>query len=219
MEWIIRIPVLFFSVIFHEFSHGWIAHKNGDDTAYQSGRLTLNPLPHIDPLGTLILPALCILGGMPIIGWAKPVPVNPYFLRNPKTDIMKVAAAGPLSNLFLALVSAVGLRLALSMHAVSADFSKGLLQLFFSGFIINLSLAFFNLLPVAPLDGSQILAGVLRGKWLDVYQKHYRYALWILFGFIAFGIVGFWLRFCINVALYFFLITGILPEVAQWLTW
>ena len=107
MEWILQLPVLFFSVIFHEFAHGYVAYRHGDDTAYLSGRLSFNPLPHIDPVGTVLLPAACVFMGFPAIGWAKPVPVNPYRLHSPRSDMAMVAFSGPLSNIFLALAAAI----------------------------------------------------------------------------------------------------------------
>src|SRR3989338_4215350 len=111
MEWILQLPVLFFSVVFHEFAHGFTAYRRGDDTAYLSGRLSFNPLPHIDPVGTILLPAACIFLNFPAIGWAKPVPVNPYRLHSPKTDMAWVAISGPLSNITLALLAAVSFKL------------------------------------------------------------------------------------------------------------
>jgi len=107
MEWILQLPVLFFSVIFHEFAHGYTAFRRGDDTAYLSGRLTFNPLPHIDPVGTILLPVACAMMHIPSIGWAKPVPVNPYRLHHPRTDMAAVAVSGPLSNLLLVVAAAL----------------------------------------------------------------------------------------------------------------
>src|SRR3989339_1248908 len=105
MAWVIQLPILLFSVILHEVAHGWMAERFGDDTARVMGRLTFNPLPHIDMLGTIILPVLAVITGAPIFGWAKPVPVNSYRLRDPQRDMVWVALAGPLSNLSLAVVS------------------------------------------------------------------------------------------------------------------
>ena len=104
MEVIIFIPILFLSIILHEFAHGWVAYRMGDDTAYYAGRLTLNPLKHIDPVGTLVVPAVCYFLHFPLFGWAKPVPVNPMRFPRPRQDMGKVAAAGPACNLLLAFI-------------------------------------------------------------------------------------------------------------------
>ena len=143
---ILLIPALVFSLSFHEFAHAWMAYRLGDDTAARLGRLTLNPMAHLDPVGSI---ALLLMG----FGWAKPVPVDSRFLNNPRDDMVKVAAAGPLSNLLLAVLSAVSLRILLNSGFLSPDI-KTFLIIFMQ---INITLAVFNLLPISPLDGSQIL--------------------------------------------------------------
>ena len=189
MEWILQLPVLFFSVIFHEFAHGYMAYRRGDDTAYLSGRLTFNPLPHIDPVGTVLLPAACALMHIPAIGWARPVPVNPYRLRNPRSDMAVVAVSGPLSNLFLCGVAVVALKI-VSFGFVGAGLIQPVLVVLVSAVQINLLLAFFNLIPVYPLDGSQIMLGFLKGRWLELYEKHLPYGAILLVALVFSGFLS-----------------------------
>ena len=188
MEWILQVPVLFFSVIFHEFAHGYTAYRHGDDTAYLSGRLTLNPLPHIDPIGTVILPAACMLMHFPAIGWAKPVPVNPYRLHNPRADMALVAFSGPLSNMLLIGASMIGLKI-VSYGFLGAALTDPLAIIFVSAIQINLLLAVFNLIPIFPLDGSQIVLGLLKGNALEIYEKHLPYGMYIIMALVFTGAI------------------------------
>lgn len=153
------IPFLF-ALCFHEYAHGWVAKKLGDNTASLMGRLTMNPMAHADPIGTFILPAASILMNIPFFGWAKPVPVNERNLKHPKKDMFWVAAAGPGSNLLLALISAFAIAAA---EIFVADPSQKISAMRFLNtfMIINLSLAFFNLIPVHPLDGGKVIARFL----------------------------------------------------------
>jgi len=154
-EWIFLIAILIFSAVIHEVSHGTAANYLGDPTAKYSGRLTLNPLKHLDPFGSFLLPLLMLLatgGRGPVFGWAKPVPINPYNFRDQKYGSAKVAAAGPAANFAVALFFGLALRFFPAISAVSG------LHLMFSYVVyINLLLGIFNLLPVPPLDGSHIL--------------------------------------------------------------
>jgi Zn-dependent protease len=164
MEQIIMLVVLFFSVIIHEVAHGYIALLNGDSTAKLYGRLTLNPLPHIDPIGTILVPALLILTNSSIMfGWAKPVPVNPRNFRNIKTGEISVSAAGVLSNFFLAVVFAQLLPWAQN--------NPGFFLVCKYGVIINLYLMLFNLIPIPPLDGSRIVMPLLPYSWQQLYAQ------------------------------------------------
>lgn len=200
MEWILQIPVLFFSVIFHEFAHGFAAHGRGDDTAYLSGRLTFNPLPHIDPVGTILLPAACIYFGFPAIGWAKPVPVNPYRMPNPRRDMAMVAASGPLSNILLALLAAIAFKLTLLVFA-NGELGRALLTMFSFAVVINLLLAVFNLIPVFPLDGSHLALGFLEGRALEIYEKHLPYGTYIILGLVFTGLLQSILRPILHLAM------------------
>jgi Zn-dependent protease len=157
------IPVVF-AVVLHEVSHGWVANKLGDDTARWMGRLTLNPLKHIDPLGTVIIPLLLLVMGSPFLfGYAKPVPINFRKLRNPKRDMVWVAAAGPVTNLLLAMFSAV-LLYGVVRLPVAADWVVHPVSLMCqASILINMVLCIFNLLPLPPLDGGRVAVGLLPG--------------------------------------------------------
>ncbi len=202
MEWILQLPVLFFSVVFHEFAHGYMAYRRGDDTAYLSGRLSFNPLPHIDPVGTILLPAACIFMNFPAIGWAKPVPVNPYRLHSPRSDMAWVALSGPLSNISLALLAAVTFKL-VGMF-MGGDLAYTLLRMLGFAVVINLLLAVFNMIPVFPLDGSQVALGVLKGRALEIYEKHLPYGMYIIIGLVVTGALQVILRPLLNLAMLVF---------------
>lgn len=159
----IMVVVLLFSVIVHEVAHGYVALRNGDPTARMLGRITLNPIPHIDPVGTILLPAILLLSHAGILfGWAKPVPVNPRNYRDYRWGEITVSAAGPLSNLALAVGFALLLRLGLM--------NLGFIKLAFFGVSINIFLALFNLIPIPPLDGSHIVAILLPPNLLRLYN-------------------------------------------------
>ena len=156
----IVIPCLVVAIVFHEVAHGWTALALGDPTAREKKRLTLNPVRHVDPIGTLVVPAgLWLLGG-PIFGWAKPVPVDQRRLNNPRYGMMAVAAAGPATNFVLALVGAVALGL-IGASGAEGMIAGALAQGMVVFILINIFLALFNLLPIPPFDGSHILAGLL----------------------------------------------------------
>ncbi len=152
--------VIVFSAVIHEYSHGWMAYRLGDSTAKDAGRLTLNPLAHIDPIGTVILPLFLLLTGGIFLGWAKPVPYNPYNLEDKKYGSLKVAIAGPGSNFILAIIFGLGARF-LSQASISPAFIEGLLLVTY----VNIFLGLFNLLPVPPLDGSKVFADLFPNQW------------------------------------------------------
>ena len=155
--------VLLFSVIIHEVAHGYVAMLNGDPTARLAGRITLNPIPHIDPIGTILLPAILLLTGSRLLfGWAKPVPVNPSYYRDFRLGEVTTSVAGPASNLLLALLFSFLLRLNVG--------GPGLLLLAYYGCTINIFLAIFNLIPIPPLDGSHLVAAFLPYRLLQYYR-------------------------------------------------
>jgi Zn-dependent protease len=178
-------PPILLALTFHEFAHAYVAYRHGDDTAKHSGRLTMNPLAHLDPLGTIMI-------FLVKFGWAKPVPVNPYNLKNPKRDMLWISAAGPLSNMMLALISGLLLRLITSTVGIMPDQNSILgilvIMLIFS-LQINLALAIFNILPIAPLDGSKILAGILPARFAKQIYLLERYGPFVLMGLILFGMI------------------------------
>ena len=176
---IILLPILIFSLCFHEFSHGYIAYRLGDHTAARNGRLTLNPLAHLDPIGSLMI---LFVG----FGWAKPVPVNPVNFSNPRADMMKVAFAGPASNLLLAFLSGLIIRLINTFDIMTSD-SMDLIITYFM--FINIMLAVFNMIPIAPLDGSQIFGSIISKYNSELAWKLQMYGPKILFGLILFGII------------------------------
>jgi Zn-dependent protease len=188
------IPILLFSVVVHEYAHGWTAYRAGDPTAMMAGRLTLNPIPHIDLVGSIIVPLIIILTGSPIFfAWAKPVPVNPMNFRNGRRDDMRVSFAGPLSNIALAAVLIVigvllGLVLSPALFAGNSVFSA-VPRIIVFGIQINLILAVFNLIPIPPLDGSHILGNLLPPDQRMAYEQIGRYGFIILLLLLMTGII------------------------------
>jgi len=157
------LPVLF-AIVLHEVAHGWVADKLGDNTARFMGRLTLNPIKHIDPIGTILIPVLLLVVGSPFLfGYAKPVPIDFRKLRNPKRDMIWVALAGPVTNLLLALISTLVLAVTVNMPGSMAWVSQPLALMCQASIIINVVLCIFNLLPLPPLDGGRVAVGLLPG--------------------------------------------------------
>lgn len=182
---IFGIIVLIFSIVIHEFSHGWVADQLGDPTARYAGRLTLNPIPHIDPLGSVLLPLILLITSPGfVIGWAKPVPYNPYNLKDQKKGPAWVALAGPAVNLLIAVIFGLAIRL-----MVAQDFlAYGDVITFFSIIVLyNILLAVFNLVPIPPLDGSKILFSVLPYSMRGVQETLERNSMLFLLLFIFFG--------------------------------
>jgi len=176
------IPLII-AIVFHEVAHGWTARLLGDPTAAQLGRLTLNPIKHVDPFGTIILPGMLKLAGLPVFGWAKPVPVVKGRLRNPRRDMMIVAAAGPGSNLVMALVGAVAHGLVMRGFAAEAEPSLAVSFLaanLFNFILLNIFLALFNLLPIPPFDGGHIVEGLLPPQAARQYAAMHSKALLIM---------------------------------------
>jgi Zn-dependent protease len=180
---VIFFGCLVVAVILHEISHGVVALWFGDRTAKEAGRLTLNPIPHIDPFGSIVLPALGAIVGLPVIAWAKPVPVNPSRLHHPRRDMLYVSLAGPATNFLLMIVSALAARAA--YHSVNpVSFIDQLpigIQILFSFALVNLFLGLFNLLPIPPLDGSSLIERVLPEAWLPHWYRFRPYGFLVLF--------------------------------------
>ena len=180
--------VLLISLTIHEAAHAWTADRLGDPTARRLGRVSLNPAVHIDWIGTILLPLIAAVSHLPLIGWAKPVPVNTRNLRNPRRDFMIVAAAGPISNLLQAVAAAIVLRVAGASLADSMPgWAVGALTLAVE---INLLLAFFNLIPVPPLDGGNVMLGLLPPRAAAVYAQLRQYGFLLLYALFLTGIAS-----------------------------
>lgn len=172
------LPVLF-AITLHEASHGYVAWRLGDDTAYRMGRVTFNPLRHVDPFGTVVLPIMLFIAGGVLFGWAKPVPVNFGRLNRPRRDMVLVAAAGPASNLVLATISALGFHL---LPFASETLANWLASALYKSILINLVLAVLNMLPLPPLDGGRVAVGLLPRSLAIPLARLERWGLLILIG-------------------------------------
>ncbi len=185
LEMPLVLVMVFFSVVCHEIAHGYVAYLLGDPTAWRMGRLTFNPLVHIDIFGTIILPGLLILSGSRFLfAWAKPVPVNPQFFKDRKKGMMLVALAGPATNLAIALLLTGILHIA---GGLMPEFLSSAVAL---AALINIVLMVFNLIPIPPLDGSRIVARFLKGRILWQYMKLERFGLFIVFGLLFLGVIS-----------------------------
>ncbi|MBY0315450.1 MAG: site-2 protease family protein [Bdellovibrionales bacterium] len=182
------IPFLF-SLCFHEYAHGWMARLKGDRTAEMMGRLTLNPMAHIDVVGTVILPIMAILTSMPLFGWAKPVPVNSRNLARPRQDMFWIALAGPASNILLFLVGLVILAVLIRQNLF--DVTQPMIQMSLIFLKLNLYLAFFNLLPLHPLDGGKVIARFIPIKWDTWLETNQMILSVILMLFVIMGVLRF----------------------------
>lgn len=183
------IPILIFSVVIHEFAHGWVALKCGDSTARDLGRLTLNPIPHIDLFGSILIPLFSILAtGRVFIAWAKPVPIDPRNFSNFKKDDTLVTVAGPVSNIIMALMCTlmviavyfITVSFKLQEGSAGIEFFSYLYKMFYTGIFLNVSLAIFNMLPIPPLDGSHILANILPDELALRYRQIGFYGIFII---------------------------------------
>jgi Zn-dependent protease len=186
------VPMIL-AITIHEAAHAYAANFLGDSTAKRMGRITLNPIPHIDPIGTLALPALTLILGGFFFGWAKPVPVDPRFFKNPKSDMMIVAAAGPLSNLLQAIIWAW-----IFILPTQFDFLNSMAT---AGVFLNLSLMALNLLPIPPLDGSKILDNFLPTKMSWQLSRAEPYGFFILIAFSILGVLSYLMSPLISIGL------------------
>ena len=185
LQLIIQAPPLLFALTMHELAHGYIAYRLGDPTAKEAGRLTMNPLKHLDPLGVI---AFIIMK----IGWAKPVPVDPRYFRNPRKDMLTVALAGPAANELLAIASAVLVQFLVRFQFLPFAVLQPLAHMLVASVWINLMLAVFNLLPIPPLDGSKILMGLLPPQAAYSYAKLEPFGFLLVIGLFYTGVIG-WL--------------------------
>ncbi|RAP34073.1 site-2 protease family protein [Candidatus Marinamargulisbacteria bacterium SCGC AG-410-N11] len=187
-----QITILLISIVIHELAHAFTAYKLGDPTAKNLGRLTLNPIKHLDIIGSFILPAsLAIINSPVMLGWAKPVPVDCRYFKNPVKDMAKVAIAGPLSNIILACIGILLFKLKLSTYIA-------VYQILYSFILINLILAIFNLHPIPPLDGSRIIKLWLSPKWQFTLDRIEPFGILIIFGLLYFNIFDISFNFIIK---------------------
>ena len=203
MEFIFQIAVLIMSVVIHEVSHGYAASFLGDETARYQGRLTLNPIKHLDFVGSILVPSISYFLGGFIFGWAKPVPYNPYNLRPGRWSEAAVAAAGPASNIILALIFGILLRVTISMETSWA--TPAFVQITAMIVFINILLAIFNLMPIPPLDGSKLLFALFPDKLFQIRGFFERYGLILVLFFIFF----LWQFISPVIGILFRLITGV----------
>ncbi len=181
---ILLIPVILFALTVHEYAHGYVAYRLGDPTAKHAGRLTLNPISHLDPIGTIMI-------FLVHFGWAKPVPVDPRYFNNPRRDMLWVALAGPGANMVMAFLSGLVIRLFNSNPEIIMNSAIGpsLVSMMFLSLQINLALAVFNLLPIPPLDGSKIMYGLLPPQYDHLTYNLERYGPMVLFGLVMMGML------------------------------
>jgi Zn-dependent protease len=182
------IPILF-AITLHEAAHGWVANKLGDPTAKNLGRITLNPIKHIDPVGTIVVPLFLATVSPFVLGWAKPVPVEPRYFKSPLLDMALVAVAGPASNFLMACIWAMFIQLAF-LSLEQSQLLSFLAEMGEKGIIINIVLMVLNLLPIPPLDGGRVVAGILPPKLAIPYMQLERFGMIIILLLLVSGILG-----------------------------
>ncbi len=188
MEYIVFFVILIFSIIIHEVSHGFVADKLGDPTARLSGRLTLNPVPHIDMFGSIILPLILIITQSPMLfGWAKPVPFDPFNLKNPRKDSAIISLAGPLANFILAIIFSILARVFIITNFAGSEIFYSISV---STVFLNIILGVFNLIPIHPLDGFKVVGGLLSEKQANEWYQLERYGVIFLLAFLFFPVGG-----------------------------
>jgi Zn-dependent protease len=197
-QFILYMVALIFSLSVHESAHAWMSNQFGDDLARLQGRISLNPVVHVDPIGTLLFPAIAFFTGAPLIGWAKPTPVNPLRWRNKRVANFWVSAAGAISNFIIAFIAGLGIRLlytfgitdGLRIRNADATLANGAFELLLTFFILNVALGVFNLLPIPPLDGSKVLASILPESFEAGFETLERFGFILLFIAIFTGVLG-----------------------------
>lgn len=167
---VFQVIVLLFAISFHESAHAWMASRRGDPTARMLGRITLNPIKHVDPVGTVLLPIICIATGLPVFGWAKPTPVDPRNFKQPVLDDVLTSLAGPVSNFLLVVISAIVLAILVRLPQSTRTGAEPLAVFFYVSLEINVLLGLFNLLPVPPLDGSHVFRHLLPERMQRIYD-------------------------------------------------
>jgi len=208
-QFILYMVALIFSLSVHESAHAWMSSRFGDDLARSQGRISLNPISHVDPIGTLLFPAIAFFTHAPLIGWAKPTPVNPLKWRNKRVANFWVSAAGAISNFIIAIVAGVVIRTLYSLGVVddglglinsSSIIANGAIELLISFFTLNVALGVFNLLPIPPLDGSKVLASLLPPGLESGIEALERFGFILLFIAVFTGVLGTIFRFVMPLA-------------------
>ena len=196
-QFILYMVALIFSLSVHESAHAWMSNQFGDDLARLQGRISLNPAVHVDPIGTLLFPAIAFFTGAPLIGWAKPTPVNPLRWRNKRVANFWVSAAGALSNFIIAILAGIGIRVLYSFGITDglrirtdSIIATGAFELLLTFFILNVALGVFNLLPIPPLDGSKVLQSILPESFEAGFETLERFGFILLFIAIFTGVLG-----------------------------
>jgi Zn-dependent protease len=206
-QFILYMVALIFSLSVHESAHAWTSNQFGDDLARSQGRISLNPAVHVDPIGTLLFPAISFFTGAPLIGWAKPTPVNPLRWRNKRVANFWVSAAGAISNFIIAIIAGITIRL---LHSFGISYglrirtdsiiATGAFELLLTFFILNVALGVFNLLPIPPLDGSKVLAAILPESFEAGFEQLEKFGFLLLFIAVFTGVLGFVFNFVMPLA-------------------